>query len=132
MVLVDTSIWIDHFRQTSVTLSSLLEAEAVAVHPFILGELACGNLNNRKEIIACLHAMPSAAKVEDDEILLFIERHHLMGRGIGLMDAHILASCCLDACLLWTRDKRLQVVASEMCIAFSQHQLERQNPVHGL
>ena len=118
MVLVDTSIWIDHFRKTSVPLSSLLEAEEVVVHSFILGELACGNLDNRKEIIALLHALPSTAKVEDDELFLFIERHRLMGRDIGLIDAHILASCCLDACLLWTRDKRLQAVASEMGIAF--------------
>lgn len=122
MILVDTSVWIDHFRKASRKLASLLEAEDVAIHPFVLGELACGNLGNRKEIIALLHALPDATKVEDDEILLFIERHHLMGRGIGLIDTHILASCCLDSCLLWTRDKRLQVVAKEMNIEFSQHQ----------
>jgi predicted nucleic acid-binding protein len=94
----------------------------IAIHPFVLGELACGNLRNRKEIIALLHALPDAAKVEDDELLWFIERHHLMGRGIGFIDAHILASCCVDSCLLWTRDKRLQVVAKEMSIEYSQHQ----------
>lgn len=120
MVLVDTSIWVDHFRKTSGKLSSLLEAEEVAIHPFVLGELACGNLRNRKEIIALLHALPHATKVEDDEILLFMEQRHLMGRGIGLIDAHILASCCIDDCLLWTRDKRLQVVAKELNIQFSQ------------
>ena len=122
MVLVDTSVWIDHFRKASGKLASLLEAEEVAIHPFILGELACGNLGNRKEIIVLLHALPNATKVEDDEILLFIERHHLMGHGIGLIDAHILASCFLDSRLLWTRDKRLQCVAREMNIEFSQHQ----------
>lgn len=123
MVLVDTSIWIDHFRKANATLSSLLETETVVVHPFVVGELACGNLNKREEIIALLHALPHAAKVEDDEILLFIERHRLMGRGIGLIDVHILASCCIDACLLWTRDKRLQVVAGELCIAFRRYPL---------
>ena len=122
MVLVDTSIWIDHFRKVSGKLASLLEAEEVAIHPFVLGELACGNLSNRKEIIALLHALPDAVKVEDDELLWFIERHHLMGRGIGLIDAHILASCCVDSCLLWTRDKRLHVVAKEMNIEYRQHQ----------
>ena len=122
MVLVDTSVWIDHFRKASRKLASLLEAEAVAIHPFALGELACGNLGNRKEVIALLHALPDTTKVEDDELLLFIDRHRLMGRGIGLIDVHILASCCVDSCLLWTRDKRLQVVAKEMNIEFSQHQ----------
>lgn len=121
MVLVDTSIWIDHFRKANSKLASFLETEEVAIHPFVLGELACGNLSNRKEIIALLHALPGATKVEDDELLLFIERHRLMGRGIGLIDVHILASCCIDSCLLWTRDKRLQVVAKEMNIEFSQH-----------
>jgi len=121
VVLVDTSIWIDHFRKANGKLASLLEMETVAIHPFVLGELACGNLSNRKEIIALLHALPEASKIEDDEMLLFIERHHLMGRGIGLVDAHILASCCIDACLLWTGDKRLQLVAKEMNIEFSQH-----------
>jgi len=119
VVLVDTSIWIDHFRKANGTLASLLEAEAVVIHPFVLGELACGNLSNRKEIIALLHALPSASKAEDDEILLFIERHHLMGRGIGLMDVHLLASCALDVRLLLTRDNgnrhqgRLQVPGAD-------------------
>ena len=122
MILVDTSIWIDHLRKASGKLASLLEAEEVAMHPFVLGELACGNLGNRKEIIALLHALPDVAKVEDDELLLFIDRHRLTGRGIGLVDAHILASCCIDSCLLWTKDRSLRVVAGEMDIEFSQHQ----------
>lgn len=122
MVLADTSIWIDHFRKGNDKLVSLLDAEEAAIHPFVLGELACGNLANRKEIIALLHALPDATEVEDDELLLFIEHRRLMGRGIGLIDAHILASCCIDSCLLWTGDKRLQVLAKEMNIEFSQHQ----------
>lgn len=121
MVLVDTSVWIDHFRRTNRKLTSLLESDEVSMHPFVLGELACGNLSNRKEIVALLHALPCIAKVEDDELLLFIERHCLMGRGIGLIDVHILASCHIDACLLWTSDKRLHVVAKELNIEFSQH-----------
>jgi len=122
VVLVDTSVWIDHFRKTNRRLASLLDAEAVLIHPFVLGELACGNLSNRQEIIALLHALPHATKVEDDEVLLFTERYHLMGRGIGLIDAHVLASSCIDAGLLWTRDKRLQAAAKELNVEFSQHQ----------
>ena len=125
MVLVDTSIWIDHFRKASGRLTSLLGIEEVSIHPFVLGELACGNLQNRREIIALLHALPHASKLEDDEVLLFIDRHHLMGRGIGLIDAHILASCFIDSGLLWTRDKRLKTVAQEMQIEFSQQQPAR-------
>ena len=105
MVLVDTSIWIDHFRKASGKLASFLQTEEVAIHPFVLGELACGNLSNRKEIIALLHALPGATKVEDDELLLFVERHRLMGRGIGYVDSHLLAAVALEgSAWLWTRD----------------------------
>jgi hypothetical protein len=119
VVLVDTSVWVDHFRVASGSLASLLEMDEVAMHPFVLGELACGNVANRKEIIALLHALPPVNKVEDDEILLFMERHALMGRGVGLIDVHLLASCHLDGCRLWTKDKRLQIIATEMKIGFS-------------
>ena len=119
MVLVDTSVWIDHFRVTSGSLASLLEMGEVAMHPFVLGELACGNLANPKEIIALFHALPPVRKVEDDELLLFLERRTLMGRGIGLIDVHLLASCHLDGCRLWTKDKRLRTIATGMGIEFS-------------
>ena len=121
MVLVDTSVWIDHFRKSNKALAALLEQEEVILHPYVLGELACGNLGNRKEIIALLHALPAASKADDDEVLFFIERHALMGRGVGLIDMHLLASCKVDSCLLWTRDKRLRTIAEEMKIEFSQH-----------
>ncbi len=118
MILVDTSVWIDHFRKPSKPLSALLEAEKVTMHSFVLGEIACGNLKNRKEIIALLHALPSAQKANDDEVLFFIERHKLNGRGIGLIDTHLLASCFIDKHRLWTADKRLLAVAEEMDISF--------------
>jgi predicted nucleic acid-binding protein len=121
VVLVDTSVWIDHLRKSSRALSSLLEQEEVVLHPYVLGELACGNLGNRKEIIALLHALPVVSKADDDEILFFIERHALMGRGVGLIDMHLLASCMVGSCLLWTRDRRLKTIAEEMKIKFSQH-----------
>lgn len=120
MVLVDTSVWIDHFRVASGTLSALLEMDEVAMHPFVLGELACGNLANRREIMALLHALPPVNKVEDDEVFLFLERHALMGRGLGLVDVHLLASCHLDGCRLWTKDKRLRTIATGMETKFSQ------------
>jgi predicted nucleic acid-binding protein len=121
VVLVDTSVWIDHFRKQSKQLVSLLEEEEVVMHPFVLGELACGNLQNRREIIALLHAIPSVTQANDDEVLFFIERHALMGRGVGLIDLHLAASCHMDSCLLWTRDRRLKSIAEEMDIEFSQH-----------
>ena len=121
MVLVDTSVWIDHFRKKNRQLEVLLEGEEVALHPFVLGELACGNMKNRKELVALLHALPFATRADDDEVLFFIERHDLMGRGVGLIDMHLLASCKVASCLLWTRDKRLKTIAEEMKITFSQH-----------
>ena len=117
MVLVDTSVWIDHFRRKSRQLTVLLDGEGVVLHPFILGELACETLKNRQELIALLHALPCITKADDDEVLFFIERHKLMGRGVGLIDMHLLASCKLNSCLLWTRDKRLKAIAEEMKIA---------------
>ncbi|MDA3874034.1 MAG: PIN domain-containing protein [Kiritimatiellae bacterium] len=119
MILVDTSIWIDHFRKISPPLVAQLDAEEVAIHPFVLGELACGNLKNRREIIALLHALPHVTKVRDDEILLFVEQKALMGRGIGLIDIHLLATCLLDRCTLWTRNRRLRALAGEIGIAFT-------------
>ncbi len=119
MVIVDTSVWIDHFRDSNTRLVALLESDTVAMHPFVLGELACGNIHNRKEIIALLHALPKASCVEDDDVLFFIERHHIMGQGIGLIDAHLLAACHVDTALLWTMDKRLRGLASSLHIAFT-------------
>lgn len=121
MVLVDTSVWIDHLRKTSRSLAELLEREEVLLHSFVIGELACGNLQNRKDIITLLQALPLATKADDHEVLFFIERHALMGRGIGLIDMHLLSSCHINGCLLWTKDKRLFTVADEMEIGFSQH-----------
>lgn len=120
MVLVDTSVWIDHFRQGNRRLVSLLEMEEVVIHPFVLGEVACGSLANRKEIISLLHALPHVGKLDDDELLLFLERHTLMGRGVGLVDVHLLGSCFVDGCTLWTKGKRLDAVARELGIGSSR------------
>ncbi len=116
MILIDSSVWMDHFRRPNRRLMSMLDAEEGCTHPFVIGEVACGNLKNRKEIIALLHALPAVHKADDDEILFFIERNGLNGRGVGLIDIHLLASCLVDRCSLWTTDKRLQVVAEELRI----------------
>jgi predicted nucleic acid-binding protein len=112
MVLVDTSVWVSHFRDTAPRLRALLKNGDVICHPFIVGELACGNLQNRKEILALLQALPSAEVAEHDEVMKFIEQHLLMRRGLGYIDVHLLASALLSGCLFWTKDKRLQETAA--------------------
>jgi predicted nucleic acid-binding protein len=114
MVLVDTSIWIDHLRSGNTKLTELLNDGEAAIHPFIIGELACGNLKNRKEIISLLHALPHIDKADDDEVLFFIEKHKLMGLGVGLIDLHLLASCKLGDVKLLTKDKRLWEAADPL------------------
>jgi hypothetical protein len=107
VVLVDTSVWVSHFRETQIDLVRLLNDGEVACHPFIAGELACGNLRNRMIILSLLEALPVAATVEHGEVLAFIESHKLMGKGLGYIDIHLLASAVLSQLPLWTLDKRL-------------------------
>jgi len=117
MILVDTSVWIDHLRQSEPGLVAILEAGQVVMHPFIIGELACGNLGRRGELIALLQALPVAPVATDGEALGFIDRRHLMGRGIGYLDVHLLASVALDGdATLWTRDRRLAAVAGDLAL----------------
>ena len=118
MVLVDTSIWIIHLRQGSRKLEKLLMDAEVMCHPFIIGELACGNLKNRNEIISLLQSLPMAPTIEFDEFLFFIDRNHLMGKGIGFVDVHLLASAQLIGVRLWTADKRLNSAADLLELAF--------------
>jgi predicted nucleic acid-binding protein len=118
MVLVDTSIWIDHLRQGSRRLEKLLMDAEVICHPFIIGELACGNLNNRKEIISLLQALPMAPTIEFDEFLFFVDRKHLMGKGVGFVDIHLLASAQLAGAPLWTADRKLKSSADRLELSF--------------
>ena len=119
MVLVDTSVWIDHLRGNDPPLTSLLLQNCVLSHPFIRGELALGNLRQRDTILAALDNLPQAPLVFADEINYFIEKHLLYGLGIGLIDAHLLASVQLTGnARLWTRDKRLLSVARQLNLAF--------------
>jgi len=119
MVLVDTSIWVTHLRQGSRRLEKLLMDAEVICHPFIIGELACGNLKNRNEIISLLQSLPLAPTIEFDEFLFFINRNHLMGKGIGCVDVHLLASAKLAEVPLWTADKRLKSAADQLDLTFT-------------
>ena len=112
MVLVDTSVWIDHFRRNSPALAELLNEATVLTHPFVLGELACGNMKNRGAILGSLEALPVAVPATHKETLRLIEDHRLWGRGIGWVDAHLLASALLSNCALWTLDEKLDRTAN--------------------
>lgn len=115
MILVDTSVWVDHLQKGSSTLADALERGEVLTHPFVIGELACGSMKNRRRVLDLLAALPSAVVATDEEVLLLIERQQLMGKGLGYMDVHLLASVKLtDDAWLWTRDKDLRAAAAEL------------------
>ena len=111
LMLVDTSVWVDHLRKDEPSLHTLLNREEVECHPFIIGELACGSLHRRSEVLLLLQSLPRVPVGSHDEVMTFVERHGLMGRGIGWVDAHLLASAALAGTLLWTSDQRLSEVA---------------------
>ena len=117
MVLVDTSIWVAHLRQGTIGLDALLNEGRVVCHPFIIGELACGNLQNRSEILVHLQALPQANQAEHEEVMQFIENYSLMGRGLGYIDMHLLASALLTKVPLWTLDQKLNEVAVKLELA---------------
>ena len=112
MILVDTSVWVDHLRNGNDALSVLLVKDEVVCHPMVIGELACGNLTSRNELLELLLALPIVDRVSDHEVLFFIEQHRPFGRALGLVDIHILASCVLSQTSLWTLDSRLQRAAN--------------------
>jgi predicted nucleic acid-binding protein len=119
VILVDTSIWIDYFRDSDDHLRDRLQANNVCTHPMVLGELACGQFNARREIFSLLDALPSAVVATDTEARAFIEQRALMGRGIGFIDVHLLAATALTGdTRLWTRDKRLHRLAEEAQVAY--------------
>lgn len=114
MILVDTSVWVDHLRRGNGDLGRLLVDEQVLCHPFIVGELACGRLTDREEILARLPALPQARGVEHQEALVFVEMHRLMGAGLGWVDVHLLASATLSAASLWSFDRSLMKAARRL------------------
>jgi hypothetical protein len=107
MILVDTSVWVDHLRRGNAELAGRLHDEEVLCHPLVVGELACGQLRNRRGILALLRTLPQAATVAHEEALAFVETHHLMGVGVGWVDVHLLASAALGRAALWTLDGAL-------------------------
>lgn len=120
MVLVDTSVWIDHLRAGEPSLAALLAEGQVLMHPFVLGELALGNLRQRDLILGALQDLPRTSVAMDHEALRFISRHALHGQGIGYLDAHLLASTSLTpGSRLWTRDKRLLAAAARLDLAIT-------------
>jgi predicted nucleic acid-binding protein len=118
VILVDTSIWIDHFRTGDPKLAALLQDGHVLAHPWVTGELALGHLSRRREILGLLHNLPQATAATDVEVLTLIENQQLFGLGIGYVDAHLLAATMLTTgARLWTRDKRLAAVAVQRGLA---------------
>jgi predicted nucleic acid-binding protein len=115
VILIDTSVWIDHFRSESPFLSDTLDLGEVLTHPFVMGELACGMLRQRREVLHLLADLPQATVASYEEVLHFIEERRLMGKGIGYVDAHLLAAVSLtEGAQLWTHDKRLAAVATDL------------------
>ena len=120
MILADTSVWVDHLRASDRKLIALLNAGMVLAHPFVIGELALGNLRQREIVLNALADLPHASVATDAEVLHFIARHALFGRGIGYVDAHLLAAVQLTAGTeLWTNDKRLHGVAIQLGLAIA-------------
>jgi predicted nucleic acid-binding protein len=117
MTLVDTSVWIGHFRAADPRLIGLLEEGEVLIHPHVLGELACGSLKDRSTVLDYLGRLPSAEIARDGEVLHLIENRSLYGRGLGWTDGHLLASARLSHCALWTKDRPLASAAEALGIA---------------
>lgn len=119
MILVDTSVWIDHLRAGEPQLATLLQDGHVLAHPWVIGELALGQLSRRSEILALLNNLPRAQTATDTEVLDLVENRHLYGLGIGYVDAHLLAATLLTTGAgLWTRDKRLASAATQLGLAY--------------
>lgn len=120
MVLVDTSVWVLHLRKGNIGLERLLNDGDVVCHQFIIGELACGNLRNRSEILSLLQALPMTTEARHEEVMQFIENHRLMGRGLGYIDMHLLVSALLTEVPIWTLDRKLDEVSAGLEISFNR------------
>ena len=117
-MLVDTSVWIDHLRRGNGRLASYLESGEVELHPFIIGELACGNLKRRDEILSLLSALPRVVEADHGEVLTLVDSERLSGCGLGWVDVHLLASAVLSGTTFWTLDKRLAEQANKLAVLF--------------
>lgn len=120
-VLVDTSVWVAHLRSTDARLVEVLDRGDVVMHPMVIGELACGNLPKRADMLHLFHLLPTSPVASDAEVLDFIDANRLMGRGIGWVDVHLLASARLGAEVrLWTLDTRLATAARRLFVAYGE------------
>lgn len=118
MILVDSSVWIDHFRHAEPRLEALLVYELVSLHPFVLGELACGNLSRRTETLARLEKLPAAAVASEPQVRHLLESRRFWGTGLGWIDMHLLASATIEGLRLWTADRAVAAAAKQLGIAF--------------
>ncbi|SPD73555.1 Ribonuclease VapC32 [uncultured Desulfobacterium sp.] len=118
MLLVDTSVWVTHFRDGNTELANLLNDGRVLCHPLIVGELACGNLKDRSVILSFLQLLPMSVEAEHEEVLSFIENNQLMGKGMGYVDVHLMASAVLTEVPIWTLDKKLAQAADKLHIKY--------------
>ncbi len=120
MILVDTSVWIDHLRQGNRHLEAMLSRRQVLAHPHVVGEIALGSIRNHDQVVTALTELPQATVADDAEVLFLIRKHALMGSGIGYVDAHLLASTMLTPeARLWSHDKRLANVAKALGVGFT-------------
>jgi len=120
VILVDTSVWVDYLHDGDPALVFLLENGQVCTHDYVVGELACGNLRNRAEVLGLLQSLPRVVTATEEETLFLIENRKLMGRGIGYIDAHLLVATILRGARLWTKDKPLKAIAEESNVAHSK------------
>jgi len=118
MILADTSVWIDHFRSSNLHFSDLLGNDRIICHEIVIGELACGNIKNRKEILGLLNNHGSIEPASLEETLYFIEENKLMGKGLGWADVNLLASSILNNFVLWTMDRRLSSAADKLKVSY--------------
>ena len=119
MIIVDTSVWVEHFRRGDATLVDLLNRNRVLAHSFVIGELSLGNLNARSATMGLLNALPMASVASDEEILHIIATKRLAGHGIGLVDAHLIASAMMETAQIYTRDKKLGQIAQQLKLKFA-------------
>ena len=118
MILVDSSVWIEHFRLSEPRLAALLAQELVSLHPFVLGELACGTLRQRPATLSYLKLLPAASRAPEDEVHHLLESRRFWGQGLGWVDLHLLASARIDGCRLWTKDHAMAAAADQLDLSF--------------
>jgi predicted nucleic acid-binding protein len=118
LIIVDTSVWVDHLRSGDPGLASLLERAQVLMHPFVIGEIALGGLKRRAEVLGLLKLLPNAQQATEAEVMGLIEKERLWETGIGYVDAHLLAAARLTRAPLWTKDRRLTSAAGRLGSAF--------------